>query len=110
MLITKYSKRFAAQALTTSLTTTAEIDIGHYTSGEIYIPSGSSITTLTYYASPCPAGGGGVYVPANDSTPAVIVQTVSGPNAYPIPAALFGGDCIKIVVNAAGTVDIVLKS
>ena len=94
-------------ALTTSLATTAAIDISHHAWGTVHIPTGSSITSLTYYTSIAPNG---TFVAAQDSTPAAIVQTVGAAKSYPLPSALFGAAAIKIVANAAGNVDISLKS
>ena len=43
-------------SLTSSLATTAIVPMAGYAYGEIYIPTGSSITSLTYYACPHPPG------------------------------------------------------
>jgi len=94
-------------ALTTSAGTTEAISIGNYASGEIFIPTGSSITTLTYHVAPI---SGGTFIAAYDAAAAAVTQTVVAARAYPIPSALFGAAMIKIVVNAAGSVDVNLKS
>lgn len=94
-------------ALTTSAGTTPAISIDGYASGEVYIPTGSSITTLTYHVAPSSAG---TFIAAYDATPAAVTQTVAAARAYPIPSALFGAAMMKIVVNAAGTVSITTKS
>jgi ABC-type microcin C transport system permease subunit YejB len=86
--------------------TSPEIELTRFTSGEIAIPTGSSITTLTYFV----AMPSGTYFAAQDATPAAITQTVAATKAYPIPAALFGSALIQIRANAAGTVFINLKS
>ena len=91
------------------LADTPEIEIGWAASGEIFIPTGSSITTLTYYASPI---SGGTYVAAYDSaaSPVAVTQTVSAAKAYPIPASVFGAGQIKIVANEDGAITMCLKN
>lgn len=96
-----------AYALTTSATTTDEISIESFASGQIYVPTGSPITTLTYHVS---SKVGGTYFPAQDSTGSAVTQTVAATKAYPIPSALFGAVVMKIVVNSAGSVVISLKT
>lgn len=90
--------------LTTS--SSPRIDISKYAWGEIYIPNGSAITTLTYYT----AYPNGTYFAAYDSAGAAVTQTVAADRSYPIPAAMFGASLIQIRANAAGTVHITLKS
>lgn len=97
----------ATVALTTSAATSPEIDLSHHASGEVFIPTGSPITSLTYHVSQTM---GGTYIAAYDATPAAIVQTVAAARAYPIPTQLFGAGAMRIVVNSAGSVGINLKS
>ena len=94
-------------ALTTSAATTPEISVGEFSSGEVYVPTGSSITTLTYHVAPY---SGGTYLPAQDASGSAVTQTVAQTKAYPIPAILFGAAMIRIVSDAAGSVGIGLKS
>lgn len=98
------------ETLTTSLNTTPEINIEDYTMGEIFIPTGSPITALTYYVAP------GVGTTANPAvyTPAYVVttpiaQSVSGGKAYQMPAGLFGAGAMKIVSNFDGAIVMTLK-
>lgn len=92
-------------AVTTSLATTGEINYQTVAGGQIYIPAGSSITSLTFYVSNKP---GGTYYNAYDSSsmssPVAIVLTVAAGYAYPLPSDLFGAGSIKMVGDAAGTV------
>ncbi len=94
-------------ALTTSAATTPEISISIFGSGQIHIPTGSSITSLTYYTAP---NSGGTYLPAQDASGSAVTQTVAATKSYPIPAILFGAAQIRIVANAAGTVSLSLKT
>ena len=96
-----------ALTLNTALNTTPEIDIAEFGQGEIYIPSGSTITSLTFNV--CPYSGG-VYLPAQDTTGAAVTLTVAAAKAYPLPAVIFGAALLKIVTNAAGAVFINLKA
>lgn len=98
-----------AFALTDALATTPEIPFTEFAGGRIYIPSGSSITALTFYDAPVP---GGTFLPSYDdaATPAAIAWTgLTAGRSYLIPPKLFGAGAIKIVVNVAGTVYISRK-
>ena len=94
-------------ALTTSATTTPEILIEGAASGEVFVPTGSPITTLTFHAA---MNTGGTYTPMYDASGVAVTQTVAAARAYPLPAIAFGAATIRIVVNAAGSVGICLKS
>lgn len=93
--------------LTTSLTTTPAVSISAYAAGVVYIPTGSTITSLTYYAA---YGTDGTYVPIYDQTGSAITQTVVADRCYAMPSDLFGAGQIKIVANAAGDVQLSLKT
>lgn len=94
-------------AITGNIATTGAISIGEFASGEIYIPTGSTITSLTYHASPTSAG---TYLPAQDASGSAVTQTVAETKCYPIPAILFGAGMLKIVGNASGDVIVGLKT
>lgn len=94
-------------ALDTTVGATAKIDISEFASGEIFIPTGSAITSLTWWAADDMDAG--TYLPAQDAAAAAVTQTVAATKAYPIPAILFGARALKCVVNAAGSVIINLK-
>lgn len=92
-------------ALTTS-SNSPEVNISEFAWGEVAVPNGSSITSLTYYiVSP-----EGTYYAAYDSAGSAVTQTVAADRAYPIPPAVFGSSRIQIRANAAGNVRITLKS
>ncbi len=103
------SETRATTAATVALLTTSsspEIDISKYAWGEVAIPTGSAITTLTYYI----AMPSGTLFAAYDSTGSAVAQTVAADRAYPIPAAVFGAAIIQIRASSAGNVKISLKS
>lgn len=108
-------------SLNTAIGTTPEIPFEAFSGGTIHIPTGSSITTLTWYTAPFqtgrPQNAPGLsasqtqtFQPAKDSSGTAVTQTVTAANSFPIPTALFGAGSLKCVVNAAGTVDICLKT
>lgn len=92
-------------SLTTALGTTPNFDFRKWAGGNIMIPAGSSITSLTFYSSL----DDGNYVPLNDSTGSAVALTVAASGSYPIPDAVFGCSDIKIVSDAAGSVDMLFK-
>lgn len=85
---------------------TPEIDWQGVKSATIYIPTGSTITTLTYHAAP---KKGGTYLPLQTSAGVAVTQTVAADKAYDMPASLAGCGAIKIVSNANGAVSISMK-
>ena len=87
--------------------TTPEIALEHFVSGEIILPTGSTITTLTYYVA---EKMGGTYWPAYDASGSAVTQTVAAERAYPLPTAIFGAAAVQIQGNAAGAVFITLKT
>lgn len=100
----KMTKR-STVALTNDAGTTGTLDIGDFTSGEVFVPTGSTITSLTWHVAP---NHGGTYLAAQDASGAV-VTTVAAAKAYAIPASVMGAMSVKIVANASGNVDISLK-
>jgi hypothetical protein len=87
--------------------TSPAIEYANVAGGEIYIPSGSSITSLTWYASP---DRGTTWYAAEDSSSAAVTQTVAAGQCHPIPDALYGCELIQARVNAAGAVSITRKT
>ena len=92
--------------LTASAGTTPEIDYRDVQGGFLYVPDGSSVTTLTWHAAPAL---GKTYEPAYDESGA-LTTTVAANRAIRIPLALAHAGAIKAVSNAAGTIQISLKS
>lgn len=107
-------------SITTAVGTTGEIRYGSYQQGTIHVPTGSSLTTLTWWTAPHQTDGAashtrreaGTYVPAYDNagTPAAVTQTVAQTRTFPIPTELAGAAFIKAVGNAAGTIIVTKKS
>lgn len=106
----------ASYALNTAEGTTPEIDYSGVESAMIFIPAGSSITSIAFYAAP---KIGGTYLPVYQfdyllatgtgtytEGAVTIGGTVTAGRAYPVPACLRGAGAIKAVVNAAGSVNI----
>jgi len=104
--ITRNTRFSITVAMTTSATTTEVITYDQYAGGGVLIPTGSTITTLTWHAS----ADGTTFAAASDEGGTAIVQTVSAAKAYELPSALYGWRYIKAVTNAAGTVYISLKT
>lgn len=102
---TNYSASFSV-SLNTAIGTTAEFSYGDFRDGFVIVPTGSSVTSLTYWVS---GSSGGTYIAAHDASGTAITQTVAGAKAYALPAALAGARWVKIVSNAAGTVTITAK-
>ena len=95
-------------ALNTAEGTTPVIEWGGANNGTIYVPVGSSITSLTYYAG---YDTSVAFLPlySNAGTPVAVTQTVAAARAYDLPDSVKGARYLKIVVNAAGTVVIACK-
>lgn len=96
-------------SLTASAATTGEIiDYDEFVGGRVHLPTGSSITTLTFHDS---YDDGTTFSAAWDdaATPAAVTRTVAADKSYPIPDALFACERIRIVADAAENVEVVLK-
>ena len=87
-------------SLTDAIGTTAVITYRGYRKGFVYVPNGSSLTTLTWHSSDSEDGD---YEACHDgSNP--ITSTVAADRAVPLPTTLEGAAYLKAVGNAAGTV------
>ncbi len=96
-------------SLTTDSATTGEIkDYDKFVGGRVYVPTGTSHTTLTFYDSD---DDGTTWYEAWDdaATPAVLTRTVAAGKSYPIPDALFAAERIRIKSDSAEDVQVVLK-
>lgn len=93
-------------ALTNALGTTTEIDTSTAAGGNVLIPAGSPITSLTYYGASAP---GGAYVAVQDQFGSAVTQTVAAGKGYPLPDACFGYAAIKLVANTSANVELSLK-
>ena len=104
--IRRHHSQLAAVALTTDLTTTAEIDLTAVAGGCVLVPDGSSIGSLTYYGAIAP---GGDYVAIQDGLGDAVTQTVAAGEGFPLPDACSGYGALKLVADADGSVDLSLK-
>ena len=91
-----------------------EIQIEGFQSGYLRFVSGS-LATITYHASTKATKGNADGTPTfgaayGESGVTAVTQAVASNRAYPIPAALFGAAAIKMVGDAAGVVDVCLKT
>ena len=93
--------------LNTTVGTTPEIDFRGFSKAVVYIPSGSSITSLAYHAAPVL---GGDYEPLYDGDNAVAANTVAADRAVVLPAAIAPVAFLKIVVDNKETLSISLHS
>lgn len=102
------TKRFATYQSVQLQTgsTSPEIDISNFASGEVVIPTAKTVVTLTYYV----VAPSGVLYAAQDASGAAVTQTVAADKAYPIPSVLFGASRIQIRGNVADLIGVVLKS
>lgn len=94
-------------SLTDAAGTTEIIQYDAYSGGMVCVPNGSSVTSLTWHAADT---AGGTFEPAYDEHGNALTQTVAANYAIQIPSALFGAGGIKAVANAAGDVEVSLKS
>lgn len=93
-------------AVTDALATAQEIIFSDQAGGRVYIPSGSSITSLTWYDAPEP---GGTFLASYDEYGTALAQTVAAEKSYEIPVSLAGAGALKVVGDAAGTIYLAIK-
>lgn len=105
MTTAKYSTSIDSVTVGTVVGNSAAISYGDSEKGMVSVPTGSSLTTLTWHAS---GSEGGTYLPAYNAAGA-ITQTVQGGRVYPIPSDLNGSRFLKITGDAAGVVGVTLK-
>lgn len=75
-----------------------EIQTGEYAGGVLYVPAGSSLTSVTFYVAD---SKGGTYLPLYDQAGLAVSMGVSASRAYEIPTAVFGAAFIKIIGDAS---------
>jgi hypothetical protein len=105
MTSAKYGTSIDSVTVDTAVANSAAIRYSDFEKGMVSVPSGSSLTTLTWYASNSESG---TYLPAYNASGA-IAQTVAAGRVYPIPADLVGARFLKIAGDAAGVVGVTLK-
>lgn len=122
MLIGRVGVARKKVALTTALATTPQHAMQEYVGGTVYIPAGSTITTLTFYGASNPSSDGEGIPAANtasgvaqsfyqlyNSSGSAQSLTVAAGNCYALPADIFGFGALKIVADAVGSVELSLK-
>jgi len=100
-MLDRLSNTIPAVAVGAAVADSQEIIYSGYAHGMFFIPAGSGLTTLTWYAAEKP---GGTYLAAYDKDGNAVTQTVVHTRAYPIPEALSGCRAIKVTGNEAGTI------
>ena len=93
--------------ITTSIGTTAAIDMRGSAALAIHIPSGSSCTTLSFYGR---VSGSADYVPIRDTTGTAVTQTVAADSVCVIKDEVYPFAYVKFVGNAAATACTVMFS
>ena len=91
-------------ALTTSLATTGRLNLAAFAGGGLRVPSGSSITTLTYYASESADAGASFSRLCGANGTALDAVTVAADRYVPLPDEAYSAAALAIVANAAGDV------
>lgn len=84
-----------------------KIPIGDFGIGGVILPGSTSLTSLNFYVA---TTENGTYTPVYDATPTIVSRTVQASRAFDIPSQVMGFMFLKIVGNAAGTLDVHLKS
>jgi hypothetical protein len=107
MSMHRFNGQMLSVAVTNSEATTGKIGYHGCAGGEVYVPAGSALTLLTWYAS---WDDSGTFVAAQDGAGNAVTSTVAASVAVPIPAPLFGARCLKAVGNDTGTINVTLKS
>ena len=105
-MLDRLSSTIPSVTVAVAVANSTEILFSSYAHGMVFIPAGSTLTTLTWYAA---EKAGGTYLPAKDQDNVVIAQTVVHTHCFQIPSALSGCRAIKAVGNAAGTMAVTLK-
>jgi len=108
--ITRSLQTVSPVAITGALGTTEAITLvamnaQTYAGGIIYIPAGSSLTSLTFYAA---WADGEDFVAMVDHDGEAVSLTVEAGKCYPLPIATYGAALLKLVGNASGTIHLTL--
>jgi hypothetical protein len=93
------------RTVTTSETTTEEIDVRRFAGGSITVSSG--ITTLTLYAG---HETGDTFLPYYDKENVAVTLTVASTRIVQLPATIYDLAFVKLVANTSGTINLTLKS
>ncbi len=86
--------------------TSPKFNWSDYAGGRVYIPSGATMTTLTFYDAP---SYDGTYLATYNEDNEAETMTVAAGRSYPLPAKLFAAGGLQIRANAAEAVIVSLK-
>lgn len=100
-------KTLQSVAFDTVLADSQVIPFGHASGGEVRIPAGSSITSITWWSCDTDTG---TFLACYDSANAAVTQTVAASRAHSLPASLIGRGFLKGVTNADGVADVVTRT
>lgn len=95
-------KYYQSVSATAVLGTTPVIDFTRFERGFIILPSGSPITDVDFYID-WESGGAFTHYPAGD------ISSMAADKAYEIPQALIGAQYVKLLVNSAGSLELLFK-
>lgn len=92
-------------AVTASTGNTGQLPYGGVAHATIYVPTGSSLTSLAFHNVAIVSGSPVVSTNAHkDENGNTISLTVAAATSYPMPTACSGGDKWAIVGNTTGTI------
>ena len=85
-----------------------EVPYADMAGGMVFIPNGSSVTSLKFDVAP---EAGGTFERLYDKSNAEVAITVAVDRAYPLPDELFGCGVFKFITNSitAETIDVSVK-
>lgn len=100
----------AVQSVTaaTAVASSTTIDMQNFTQGEIIVPNGETVATLTFHVS----HDDSTYVAAMDTagSPAAVTVAVDEDEGHPFPSELAGASYVRITGDVAGTLHVIKKS
>lgn len=104
-MISRQSWMLNTVAVDTALADAERIDMQESAGGTIFVPTGSSLTSLAFYGS----HDGTTFLALYDSSNAAVTRTVAAARAYALPDECFGCRFLKLVGNADGVVNMSIK-
>ncbi len=102
----RYHRAWQQLSLTELAATTAVVDVREAAGGAIAVPSGSSITRLTFHAAVQPELA---VAPLCDALGQPVTLDVEAGRIYALPEACYGVGTLAVTADAAGSVGLSLK-
>lgn len=103
--MSRASTDWEAITITASAGTTGQLPYGGVAHATIYVPTGSSLTSLAFHNVAIVSGSPVVSTNAHvDEDGSAISLTVAAATSYPMPTACSGGDKWAIKGNTTGTI------